>query len=188
MESTQESLPSLKKLLLSTGIAVVAAAAILVTIVLPAEYGIDPLGTGQLLGLDALSAGNSNVVMGGDGFNSGQYEIKLQSGEGMEYKAAMEKDAAITYTWEVRGARTNAVIFDFHGEPTEGNFPDGYFKSYGEGEGSMGKGTFVAPFTGIHGWYWENVSGEPVTVVVKLAGRYSSFDRIGGPAKEEEKK
>lgn len=187
MESVQEK-PSLKKLLLSTIIALTAAAVILVTVVLPAEYQIDPLGTGKLLGLDALSAGNAKVTVGGEGFNSGQFEIKLQSGEEQEHKARMEKDAVINYTWEVRGARNNAVIFDFHGEPTEGNFPAGYFKSYGEGEGSMSKGTFVAPFTGIHGWYWQNVSGEPVTIVVKLAGRYSSFDRIGGPAKDEAKK
>jgi hypothetical protein len=179
----QTSLPSLSKLLLSTLIALAVAGLLLVIVVLPAEYGIDPIGTGRLLGLDALSAGAARVTIGGAGFNTGQFEIKLQSGEEQEHKALMEKNAAINYNWEVRGARNNAVLFDFHGEPTEGNFPKGYFKSYAEGEASMSKGTFVAPFTGRHGWYWQNVSGEPVTVVVKLAGRYASFDRVDGGTK-----
>ncbi len=47
-------LPSSKQLVKSTVIAAVAAAAILVTIVLPSEYGIDPTGTGSALGLTEM--------------------------------------------------------------------------------------------------------------------------------------
>jgi len=182
----EQPLPSLKKLLISTVIAIAVAALVLVAVILPAEYQLDPLGAGRLLGLDALSAGTARMPVGGAGFNSGVYEIKLRSGEEQEHKALMKKDATITYNWEVRGAQQGAVLFDFHGEPTEGDFPAGYFKSYGEGEGSMSKGTFVAPFTGRHGWYWQNVSGGTVTVVVKLAGNYASFDRVDSGAGKQE--
>ncbi|MFG1240673.1 transmembrane anchor protein [Xanthobacter autotrophicus DSM 597] len=48
---TRAELPTSKQLLRSTIIAIVAAAAILVTIVLPAEYAIDPTGIGRALGL-----------------------------------------------------------------------------------------------------------------------------------------
>lgn len=44
-------LPTSRQLLRSTLIAIVAAAAILVSIVLPAEYAIDPTGIGRMLGL-----------------------------------------------------------------------------------------------------------------------------------------
>ncbi|QTN20886.1 transmembrane anchor protein [Brevundimonas sp. AJA228-03] len=47
-------LPSTAKLLKSTGIAVVVASALLVTVVLPAEYGIDPTRVGSLLGLTEM--------------------------------------------------------------------------------------------------------------------------------------
>jgi hypothetical protein len=47
-------LPSNKKLLRSTGIAIVVATALLVAVVLPAEYGIDPTGIGQGLGLTKM--------------------------------------------------------------------------------------------------------------------------------------
>ena len=43
--------PTTAQLLRSTLIALAAAAMILVTIVLPAEYGIDPTGVGSALGL-----------------------------------------------------------------------------------------------------------------------------------------
>jgi hypothetical protein len=39
----------------AVAIAICGAAAVLVTLVLPAEYGIDPLGTGAALGLTAIA-------------------------------------------------------------------------------------------------------------------------------------
>jgi hypothetical protein len=33
-----------------------------------------------------------------------------------------------------------------------------------------GHGTFVAPSTGIHGWFWENKSGKPVSLKLASAG------------------
>ena len=48
---TRAELPSTKQLLRSTVIAIVSAAAILVAVVLPAEYNIDPTGIGKALGL-----------------------------------------------------------------------------------------------------------------------------------------
>ena len=46
-----EELPSSAQLLKSTAIAAASAIAILVTVVLPAEYNIDPTGVGGMLGL-----------------------------------------------------------------------------------------------------------------------------------------
>lgn len=48
---TRAELPTTKQLLRSTFIAIVSAVAILVTVVLPAEYNIDPTGIGRVLGL-----------------------------------------------------------------------------------------------------------------------------------------
>lgn len=51
---TRAELPSTKRLLRSTAVALVSAVAILVTIVLPAEYGIDPTGVGRALRLTEM--------------------------------------------------------------------------------------------------------------------------------------
>ncbi len=47
-------LPSSRQLLRSTIIAIVVAAVLLVTIVLPSEYGIDPTRIGRVLGLTQM--------------------------------------------------------------------------------------------------------------------------------------
>ncbi|MFN4156664.1 MAG: transmembrane anchor protein [Paracoccaceae bacterium] len=49
-----EDLPTSSQLLRSTGIAIAAAAVILVTVVMPAEYNIDPTGIGGVLGLTEM--------------------------------------------------------------------------------------------------------------------------------------
>ena len=49
-----EELPSAGRLLRSTVLAALAAAAILVTLVLPSEYGLDPTGAGRVLGLTEM--------------------------------------------------------------------------------------------------------------------------------------
>ena len=48
---SRAELPSARRLLRSTLLALIAAIVILITIVLPAEYGIDPTGIGRVLGL-----------------------------------------------------------------------------------------------------------------------------------------
>lgn len=51
---TRAELPTSAQLLKSTAVAIFAAAAILVAVVLPSEYGIDPTGSGKLLGLTEM--------------------------------------------------------------------------------------------------------------------------------------
>ena len=51
---SRADLPSNKQLVRSTLIALVAAVAVLITVVLPAEYAIDPTGAGRLLGLTEM--------------------------------------------------------------------------------------------------------------------------------------
>ena len=45
LNMTQMEVPSLRKIVAATVAALIVAGVILVTVVLPAEYGIDPLGT-----------------------------------------------------------------------------------------------------------------------------------------------
>ena len=51
---TLEELPTTSQLVKSTIIAFVAAVAVLVIIVMPAEYGIDPTGIGRSIGLTEM--------------------------------------------------------------------------------------------------------------------------------------
>lgn len=68
-----EDLPSSSQLAKSTVISAVAAAAILVTVVLPSEYGIDPSGLGSAMGLTEM--GEIKVQL------SEEAELDRQGGE-----------------------------------------------------------------------------------------------------------
>jgi len=59
---TQAGLPTTRQLLRSTFLALVSAAVILVTVVLPSEYGIDPTGIGRILGLAEMGEIKSQLA------------------------------------------------------------------------------------------------------------------------------
>jgi hypothetical protein len=185
IDSTNANTPaSRRKLLLATGGALLAATLILLIVVLPAEYGRDPTGLGDLLGLKAMGQLKSNSALAASGLahshkqkaRSARIEIAVKPREELEYKAQLEKGEPLLYTWTVQGA---TVHYEFHGEPTQGEWPKGYFQSYETGDGSAGQsGSFVAPFTGRHGWYWRNESTEPAVIVLETNGYYSKLSRI----------
>jgi len=170
-----------RRILLATVVEMVVAAIVLVVAVLPAEYGIDPLGTGRALGLTALAeAGEAETSVsvdatgaGGNTAQTGQlsqdvFTVELRPFEGVEYKYRMEQGASLVYSWTA----SEVVEFDFHGEPD--GAPDRYSESYGKGNGGSASGVFLAPKPGIHGWYWKNTGAGRVTVTLNTSGFYTA--------------
>lgn len=175
-----------ERIALATAAAMFVAGVLLVTVVLPAEYGVDPAGTGRLFGLlqiaQAEDAAPVAVATTGStleptrvGANTAREGVfrrdtktfQLAPKEGIEYKYTMRKDDSFVYHWEA----SDAVISEFHGEP-EGS-PKGYAEFYEKAEGRTGNGSFYAPAPGIHGWWWENRSENPVTLTLTTAGFYT---------------
>jgi len=170
----------------ASGIALLVAAVLLVTAILPAEYGIDPLGTGRALGLTALSGAavaepvappqgkelapvpEGNVALYPGEYKVDSREFVLGPYEYIEYKYHLAKDATMLFSWSASGD----VVQDFHGDP-DGAKGDEATQSYDKKPRRQSDGSFVAPFSGIHGWFWENPGGEPVTVKVTTAGFYT---------------
>ena len=181
-DNTLPVAPSGKRLVRATIAALVVAAIVLVTAVLPAEYGIDPLGTGRAFGLDALFGAAAvedtpatTVASGVAGplfpqlndYRVDTRQFTISPGTGMEFKYVLDKGATILYSW-----KSNAFVdFDFHTEP-EGA-PKGTSDSYEKGEAAQKRGAYTAPYDGIHGWYWENPSNRDVNVTLTTAGFYS---------------
>jgi hypothetical protein len=156
------------KILAATAAALGAAAVILVVAVLPAEYGIDPLGTGRLLGLDALSRAQPTAITSEpEGYKTDRREFILGPYQSVEYKYRIEKGGSMVYSWEATGK----LSYDFHSEPD--GAPAGYAESFDKQEQSRGHGTYTAPFSGIHGWYWENPTLSEVRISLLSAGFYS---------------
>jgi len=170
--------PSKGTLVKAMAVALVVAVVILVTIVLPAEYGIDPLGTGAATGVINLSqAQPPPIVASASGpirpqpadykVDTRQFSLEPYGGY-VEYKYQLEAGAAMLYTWKATGE----VNFDFHTEPA--GKPPAASDSFERGTASEGRGSYTAPYAGIHGWFWENAGETPVTVTVTTAGFYTA--------------
>jgi hypothetical protein len=43
---------------------------------------------------------------------------------------------------------------------------------YEKASGSKASGSLIAPWQGIHGWFWQNKSEAPVVVRLRMAGFY----------------
>ncbi len=195
-------LPSTRQLNRATLIAAGVASVILVTTILPAEYGIDPTGVGSVLGLTpmgemkrqqanadvegtaAATAETGDILMdeqtspasassSATSAGAGSVTLTLAPNAGTEVKATMRAGDEIRYDWSTGGPQVN---FELHGEETGASGDD--YTSYERGTSAGASGTFRAPFDGTHGWYWRNKTGAPVTITVRAAGAFSKFEQL----------
>ncbi|MEP6963079.1 MAG: hypothetical protein ABI995_13450, partial [Acidobacteriota bacterium] len=90
----------------------------------------------------------------------------------LEYKVKMKAGQTIVYSWEVD---KGAVYYDFHGEPADPKQSKRYQEVQ---ETKNANGSLTAPFDGVHGWFWLNVTSEPIVVTLKLSGFYESHGLI----------
>jgi hypothetical protein len=190
--------PSKGALAKATAMALFVALVLLFTAVLPAEYGYDPLKTGTAVGLTGISQAPEKPVKGapptpvaGQSVFTAQPKIykvdsedfQLRPNEGVEMKYHMQKGAGMVYGWKANGSLT----FEFHGEPDVKPTKD-YFESY-ELDDKMGKdssyGSFTAPSTGIHGWFFKNKTNKDVQFHLTVAGFFDSAKMFaGGPGED----
>lgn len=172
---------------MATGAALIVAAIVLVGAVLPVEYGIDPVGTGALLGLVRIAPVDDEPPPGPGGrahtliptqsgpiayypapYAADRAQFELGPYEFLEYKYRLEKGASMEFSWSA----TEPVGHDFHGVPDDQSL--GKEVSFDKRDRRRGEGAFTAPFSGMHGWYWENPGAAPVTIIVTSAGFYST--------------
>ena len=184
----------------AAGAALLVAGIVLVMFILPAEFAVDPVGTGARLGLLDLGITGQQVealetasATGGAGtatilapqdepFQNETVEFKIARGEFVEYKYRLDKGEALLYSWKASGP----VNLDFHAEPDSG--PRGYAQSYETKQAvTEESGTMIAPFSGIHGWYWQNTTNQEITVRLTSSGYYnvSHEFREGQPTKNK---
>jgi len=176
--AAQGAAPSSRALARAAIVALIVAAVTLVTIVLPAEYGIDPLGTGASTGLIGLSQTQAPPIVASTSgpvrpqpadfkVDTRQFGL-LPFGGFVEYKYPLQAGATILYKWTATGD----VNFDFHTEPA-GKPPEAS-DSFERGTAREGRGSYTAPYAGIHGWFWENAGDTSVVITVTTVGFYSA--------------
>jgi hypothetical protein len=199
--------PSPKRLFVTTLVAVAIATLALITIVLPAEYGIDATGVGGVLGLTAMrgpvkTITISDVVGGNEAYRT--VEIPEFGKPVPLPNPAVHQDEAqpfVTRTLQITipaeqeteiktVLQTGKMILyawhvdrgevysDFHGHDPEAG--DEYWVRYKEQqEAPSDNGSLAAPFTGEHGWYWLNYNEFPVVITLTIAGYFDDIIDYG---------
>tara|TARA_Y100001960_G_scaffold333783_1_gene440943 strand:+ start:3710 stop:4306 length:597 start_codon:yes stop_codon:yes gene_type:complete len=193
--NNNELLPSTAQLVKSTIVAFISAIVILITVVLPAEYGIDYTGVGKALGLKQMgeikmslaeevalekasiepqvytnSPTNENSPINPTYRDT--MTIKLAPNQGAEVKVKMKEGEKATFNWQSNAGKVN---FDIHGDSNPLNIK---YYNYDKGSTKSDEGQIIAFFDGYHGWFWRNRSGEDLEVTINVAGEYEYITRI----------
>ena len=106
-------------------------------------------------------------------FRSDVIDIPLFGLKDLEYKLNMKKGNAISYSWEAVGlSDPEKLLFEFHGHTIRETEAPGDLMFYKVGRSASSSGYLVAPWEGIHGWYFSNESDEDVRVILTVSGFY----------------
>ena len=168
---------------------------------MPAAYDIDPVGTGEMLGLTAFAQTPQTPLNppGGQpggppiapkpggpltpkprGYKVDVIEFLLTPNQFVEYQYELDAGDMMVYAW-----KSDAPLdIDFHTVP-EGK-PLSASETFERGVSSGGQGMYRAPYRGLHGWYWKNTGKENVKIVLNTSGFYTgarmfSGDPVGEP-------
>lgn len=200
----QQELPSTKKLFVSTIIALMVAGILLITVILPSEYGIDPTGAGKIFGLTQmgeikmqlakeakedhaeLSSGQVDTVSTDASIKSSTSSIAIEdsaTGNAMIHSLTLKPGQAAELKL-VMGkdqvvqykwtVNRGHLNYDLHAD----NESIKYY-TYSKGKAQpREEGELKARFDGNHGWYWRNLSSERVTVTLEVQGSFERSVRV----------
>ena len=107
-------------------------------------------------------------------FNSDVIEIPLFALQDLEYKLDMKVGGAITYHWQADNLpEAEFLLTEFHGHTIRETEAPGDLMFYKVGRGASSEGYLVAPWDGIHGWYFSNESNQDINITLTVSGFYS---------------
>jgi hypothetical protein len=202
--STPTSLPTTRQLIRSTIIAAVIAAVLLVAVVLPAEYGVDPTGIGNVLGLTEMGRIKTSLAKEAALAESAPQNApavtatapaaatETTASAAPAPAAAAPRSDVATITLQPNqgreiklamreGARvtfswkTDKGVVNFD-EHADSKVPPRDYHGYRKGTAvASDEGVLTAAFEGWHGWYWRNRGKEVVTVTLRTSGDYSDI-------------
>lgn len=200
-----EDLPTSRQLLRATAISAAVAGALLVTVVLPAEYAIDPTGMGRALGFTEM--GEIKAQLAEEAAADRAATALVADTTVPAAPAATAAEVTPPSTPGVAGARSDVtevtltpgqgaeikatmakgatLTYDWSvsggavNYDTHADAPGIDYHGYDKGQNSAGEqGQLLAPFDGKHGWFWRNRGDAPVTVILRTQGAYTEIKRV----------
>lgn len=200
-----EELPSTGRLIKSTILAVVIASVLLITVVLPAEYGIDPTGIGGVLGLQKM--GEIKVSLAAEAAQATREEaaaeknpaknpaVKLtaqpkkttqpeENTRNHERKFTLAPNQGKEFKLKMaKGKEANytwwssggRVNFDVHADSKKLKIK---YHNYSKGSEKRKQGSIKAAFDGYHGWFWRNRTTKNLVVTLQTKGDYQELIQV----------
>lgn len=109
-------------------------------------------------------------------YQESEYSIALASGEALEHKIAMEEGEMAVYAWTVEMDQPELLAVEFHGHTERLGEEPGTLMFYTIHSDGRESGTLKAPFSGIHGWYFNNTSEQDIEISLRVAGFFSDYE------------
>lgn len=200
-----DDLPTSRQLVRATAISAAVAGALLITVVLPAEYAIDPTGIGGVLGFTEMgeiktqlaqeaAADRAATALAASGAGPAAASPTAAETEAQPAAAAADSRSDVTELTLTPGqgaeikatmAKGTTLTYDWSvsggavNYDTHADAPGIDYHGYDKGTNSAGeRGQLVAPFDGKHGWFWRNRGDAPVTVTLRTQGAYTEIKRV----------
>lgn len=198
-----QDVPSTRQLIKSTFIAAVAAGVLLVTVVMPAEYGIDPTGFGETIGLKKMGEIKVSLAEEAAAARMLNANAKPQDAPVVAEIVAPKPAPAISPALlnhqmqvtlapdegtEIKVAMSKGkkvqyewwtdqgkANFDVHGDSKKLNID---YHNYSKGSGQRKEGEIEAAFDGSHGWFWRNRTSSTITVTLRTNGEYTDIKHM----------
>jgi hypothetical protein len=202
----RHELPSARALLRSTLIAAAVAAVLLVTVVLPAEYGVDPTGMGRVIGLTEMGEIKMELAREAAAADASTGTVPAQTATvaSAEPSAAPAPTSAGETSPAPSSDEVNITLNPGQGREiklemregtsvqyawvvdggvvnydTHGDRPGLSYHGYAKGTAQASdEGVLVAAFDGMHGWFWRNRGRQPVTVTLRTSGEYRNLHEV----------
>lgn len=199
---------SSRKLFRSTLIAAAVAVVLLATVVLPAEYGVDPTGVGRVLGLTKMGEIKASLAREAalaDSLEASAPSRPLATAAAPPITptappiapSGASNSVASTHVTEIvlppgEGKEIKLVMrkdarvgYSWAADrgvvnyDTHGDAPGIKYHGYAKGSGKASdEGELVAAFDGAHGWFWRNRGNQVVTVTLRTSGEYQELKRM----------
>jgi hypothetical protein len=109
-------------------------------------------------------------------FVSDHWEYELLPYDSIEMKYKLAEGQPMIFSWRA----PVPLHYDMHSVPDQGGNPA--TESFAITDAPAQAAVYVAPFTGIHGWFWQNQTLSAVTVSIEATGAFTgavTFDQAG---------
>ena len=110
-------------------------------------------------------------------YQADRVEIPVPANSDLEYMLDMKQGNSVSYQWRSTDiSNPELLLAEFHGHTVRDSEEPGNVMFFKQGRGDTSDGYLVAPFDGVHGWYFSNETDSDISITLSLSGFYTIPD------------